>query len=66
MNTNKTMTTDTQPDTAGLSDRISSIIETARNRVRTVVDTEMVRAYWEIGREIVEDKGGVCVLEGTV
>lgn len=39
-----------------LSGRISTIIETARNRVRTVVDSEMVRAYWEIGREIVEDE----------
>lgn len=37
------------------------IIETARNRVRSVVDHEMVRAYWKIGREIVEDeqKGGI-------
>lgn len=42
--------------TTDLSGRISSIIETARSRVRTVVDTEMVRAYWEIGREIVEDE----------
>ena len=56
MNTNETMTTDIQQDTAGLSGRISSIIETARYRVRTVVDTEMVRAYWQIGREIVEEE----------
>ena len=45
-----------QPDTAQLTGRISSIIETARNRVRTVIDAEMVRAYWEIGREIVVDE----------
>lgn len=45
-----------QPNTAELTGRISTIIETARNRVQTVIDTEMVRAYWEIGREIVEDE----------
>lgn len=45
-----------QPDTALLTGRISTIIETARNRVRTVIDSEMVRAYWEIGREIVVDE----------
>lgn len=39
-----------------LAGRITSIIETARNRVQSVVDHEMVRAYWEIGREIVEDE----------
>lgn len=32
------------------------LIETARNRVRAVVDQEMVNAYWQIGREIVEDE----------
>jgi len=41
---------------SGLTGRIATIIETARNRVRTVVDAEMVRAYWEIGRELVEDE----------
>ncbi len=56
MSMNVTMSTDIQPDTIQLTGRISSIIETARSRVRTVVDTEMVRAYWEIGREIVEDE----------
>jgi predicted nuclease of restriction endonuclease-like (RecB) superfamily len=43
-------------DTIELTGRISTIIETARNRVKTVIDTEMVRAYWEIGREIVVDE----------
>lgn len=55
-----------------LAGRITNIIETARNRVQSVVDHEMVRAYWEIGREIVEDeqKGekragyGKAVIEG--
>lgn len=45
-----------QPNTVELTGRISTIIETARNRVRTVIDTEMVRAYWQIGREIVVDE----------
>ena len=39
-----------------LAGRITTIIETARNRIQSVVDHEMVRAYWEIGREIVEDE----------
>jgi predicted nuclease of restriction endonuclease-like (RecB) superfamily len=39
-----------------LAGRITGIIETARKRVQSVVDNEMVRAYWEIGREIVEDE----------
>jgi len=55
-----------------LACRITSIIETARKRIQSVVDHEMVRAYWEIGREIVEDeqKGekragyGKAVIEG--
>lgn len=39
-----------------LAGRITTIIETVRNRVQSVVDHEMVHAYWEIGREIVEDE----------
>ena len=39
-----------------LAGRITNIIETARNRIQSVVDHEMVRVYWEIGREIVEDE----------
>lgn len=61
-----------QTQTTELAGRITTIIETARNRVKSVVDREMVRAYWEIGREIVEDeqKGekraeyGKAVIEG--
>lgn len=45
MSKNVTISTDTQPGTTLLTGRISSIIETARSRVRTLVDTEMVRAY---------------------
>ncbi|HPX61074.1 MAG TPA: PDDEXK nuclease domain-containing protein [Deltaproteobacteria bacterium] len=41
---------------AELAGRIAGIIETARKRIQSVVDHEMVRAYWEIGREIVEDE----------
>jgi predicted nuclease of restriction endonuclease-like (RecB) superfamily len=39
-----------------LAGRITTIIEIARKRVQSVVDHEMVLAYWEIGREIVEDE----------
>jgi len=45
-----------QPPVTELAGRITYIIETARKRVQSVVDHEMVRAYWEIGREIVEDE----------
>ncbi len=52
--------------------RITAIIESARGRVQTVVNQEMVCAYWQIGREIVDDeqKGekraeyGKAVIEG--
>lgn len=55
-----------------LAGRITNIIESARKRVQSVVDHEMVRAYWEIGREIVEDEQqgekraeyGKAVIEG--
>lgn len=36
--------------------RITAIIESARGRVQSVVNQEMVCAYWEIGREIVEEE----------
>jgi DUF1016 N-terminal domain len=51
----KITTAQTAP-VAELAGRITGIIETARKRVQSVVDHEMVRAYWEIGREIVEDE----------
>jgi predicted nuclease of restriction endonuclease-like (RecB) superfamily len=61
-----------QPPISELAGRITTIIETARKQIQSVVDHEMVRAYWEIGREIVEDeqKGekraeyGKAVIEG--
>jgi len=37
-------------------DRIRTIIEQARNNMVRVVNTEMVLAYWHIGREIVEEE----------
>ncbi|MDD3801060.1 MAG: DUF1016 N-terminal domain-containing protein [Desulfuromonas thiophila] len=56
MNKNNPLSPGSPSATTDLSGRISFIIETARNHVRTVVNTEMMRAYWEIGREIVEDE----------
>ena len=56
MNRPKQASTARSAPVARLAGRISGIIETARSRVQSVVDHEMVRAYWEIGREIVEDE----------
>jgi len=39
---------------AGLVERVVAIIEDARTRVVRAVNSEMVLAYWHIGREIVE------------
>ena len=36
--------------------RIRDILVKARHRALQVVNAEMVRAYWEIGREIVEEE----------
>ena len=36
--------------------RIRKIIENARGRISQIVDTEMVLAYWNIGREIAEEE----------
>lgn len=37
-------------------DRIRTIIEQARNNIARIVNTEMVLAYWHIGKEIVEEE----------
>jgi len=42
--------------TQNLYDRISKIIEDARGRLVRAINTEMVVAYWHIGREIVEEE----------
>lgn len=36
--------------------KISEIIKDARSRALYAVNTEMVRAYWLIGKEIVEEE----------
>ncbi len=38
----------------GLFERIVSILERARSRVVQAVNSEMIIAYWWIGREIVQ------------
>lgn len=43
---------------AELFERIAGILEAARSRVVRAVNTEMVLAYWHIGREIVEHLQG--------
>lgn len=47
------------PDTGALFERIVTILEDARARVVRSVNSEMVLAYWHIGREIV-----LCVQGG--
>lgn len=39
-----------------LFDRICIILEEARNRVIRTVNREMVQAYWQVGREILEEE----------
>ena len=39
-----------------LFERIRAILEQARAQVARSVNTEMVRAYWLVGREIVEEE----------
>ena len=56
MSTSHKLTTAQTAPVAELAGRITGIIETARKRIQSIVDHEMVRAYWEIGREIVEDE----------
>lgn len=40
----------------GMIDRIRTILVAARHQAMQAVNDEMVRAYWEIGREIVEEE----------
>ncbi len=47
---------DKDSQSQGLYDRIRKIIENARGNIARVVNTEMVIAYWHIGREIVEEE----------
>ncbi|MCW1309970.1 MAG: hypothetical protein QXP04_04730 [Candidatus Nanoarchaeia archaeon] len=48
------------PSTGDISDefyaRINSILETSRNNIVTTVNREIVRVYWLIGKEIVEEE----------
>src|SRR3954464_689746 len=41
---------------AALFERIRAILEQARAQVARSVNSEMVRAYWLVGREIVEEE----------
>lgn len=46
---------DVWPTSAGLIERVSGIIETARARIVQSVNREIVHTYWSIGREIVNE-----------
>lgn len=52
----QTALTKTNKRSIGVYDRIRKIIEDARGNIARVVNTEMVLAYWHIGREIVEEE----------
>ena len=43
-------------NTGRLLQRIREILEEARNKVYRTANSEMLRAYWNIGREIVEEE----------
>ncbi len=46
------------PPAAALFDRVATILDQARGNVVRAVNTNMVLAYWLIGREIVEELQG--------
>lgn len=43
---------------SGFYEQVSSVLEEARGNAYRAVNFAMVRAYWEIGRRIVEEQGG--------
>ena len=50
------MNKDLTQNTGRLLKKIQKILEKARNKVYRAANTEMLRAYWNIGREIVEEE----------
>ena len=44
------------PSFEGFYKRIKEILDTARSRVYQTVNFEMVQAYWNIGKEIIEEE----------
>ena len=50
------MNKDSTKNTDQLLQRIQRILEEARNKVYHTANTEMLQAYWRIGREIVEEE----------
>ena len=50
------------PNSDSLFDRVVSILEQARTKVVQAVNSEMVIAYWLIGREIVQEIQSISLL----
>jgi len=50
------MNKDLSKNTSRLIQRIQKILEEARYKVYRTANTEMLRAYWSIGREILEEE----------
>lgn len=46
----------TSPDNSGLIADVKELLENARNKAYTAVNTAMVEAYWHIGRRIVAEE----------
>lgn len=43
----------------GFYEHVSGVLDAARRRAYAAVNFAMVEAYWEIGRSIVEQQGGL-------
>ena len=50
------MNKDLTQNTGRLLRKIQTILNEARNKVYRTANTEMLRAYWNIGKEIVEEE----------
>ena len=65
MTTSKKSNLSNNNDIDTLFNKISSHIQNARTKVQQTVDTEMVRAYWLTGKEIVEQEQKVKSAQTT-
>ena len=55
---NKKLTTANNRQSSAIYTEISEILQSARNKAYTAINTAMVDAYWLIGRRIVEEEQG--------
>ena len=50
------MTNSLSPSLDSFYERIKEILESARNKVYRTANIEMLHAYWNVGREILEEE----------